>query len=914
MKRREFFKLMGLTAGAALTACTTNDADKKILPYLVPPEDGIIPGVARYIRSTCTECPAHCGLDVKIRDDQPIKLEGNPDHPVNRGTLCVRGQASLERLYHPRRLKNPLLKDSTGTFRPISWDDALTKIQTALNPSGTGRQHVFLRSRTTGSLNDLIETFCRETGIVRLNELEIFNHGAMKTANQMVFGLPRVPYFHIDAADVVITLRAPILETFISPVEWTRQYAENLKKPDRVWFHLEPYVSLTGASADHRVVIHPGSEAVLLAYLLRHITPRRPLPLSLMNRIPEFSPEHVQEMTGMATGMIGQMVRALDKAKAPLIINGDNGLPAAFYTSLLQWTMGMIGTTVDFDHAFSSEQGTAGNRHPIGVAIFSQLRGTPWFPEIEETLKKATFRVAFSEMSTPLTEQCDLVLPLSTSFESWGDVEPRQGLRSVIQPSIEPQSTSRSEGDILLAMLRQMGKPVPAPSYREYLTAQWKQVGGMDENWITRGFKTVDVVPQPVNLSANIPDFLVNGIVSHNIDQTSKPQYPFLFVVPSLRTYDGRSSDLSLLSEIPDPLTAISYGKWVTVSSQGEGTDHGTRLSEGDGVAFTVNGSKVQLPVMVHPGCPPGVMTVSIDALNGSTLPYDPMAGEWVFALGRVKLDKVGKRVRLTTLSGGTNADNRGILAASSAERPRRGSYHYERYTLYPPHGHTNYRWGMVIDLDACTGCSACVAACYVENNVPVVGPKEHARGREMSWIRLEPFNDRPEKPEFLLMLCQHCDCAPCENVCPVYATYHNPEGLNIQVYNRCVGTRYCSNNCPYKVRRFNWFSNESGLPLVRASNPDVSVRPKGIMEKCTFCSQRIRLARDQAEDQGRLIRDGEAIPACAQTCPAHAISFGNVMDPDSEVAQRLKSNGMYRVLEELGTESAVHYIRRKRA
>jgi molybdopterin-containing oxidoreductase family iron-sulfur binding subunit len=214
----------------------------------------------------------------------------------------------------------------------------------------------------------------------------------------------------------------------------------------------------------------------------------------------------------------------------------------------------------------------------------------------------------------------------------------------------------------------------------------------------------------------------------------------------------------------------------------------------------------------------------------------------------------------------------------------------------------------MAIDLDRCTGCSACVAACYVENNVPVVGPQEHLLGREMSWIRPQPYT-REGRLEYVLMLCQHCGRAPCETVCPVYATYHNPEGLNAQVYNRCVGTRYCSNNCPYKVRRFNWFAFKRAEPLDKLVNPDVWVRPKGVMEKCTFCIQRIRAAKDRAKDAGRRVAEGEITPACAQTCPTQAIVFGNLLDADSRVAQAARSPRGYRMLESLGTLPAVTYL-----
>lgn len=292
----------------------------------------------------------------------------------------------------------------------------------------------------------------------------------------------------------------------------------------------------------------------------------------------------------------------------------------------------------------------------------------------------------------------------------------------------------------------------------------------------------------------------------------------------------------------------------------------------------------------------------------------------------RVNLTPTGKQARLVATEGGRRQLGRGIAQAvslSGLQHPRRsGEAGGAEAThkagavqdMYPPHEHPNYRWGMAIDLDACIGCGACVVACYAENNLPVVGKEECAAGREMAWLRIERyFEDDPSSPgvRFVPMMCQQCDNAPCEPVCPAYATYHTSEGLNAQIYNRCVGTRYCANNCPYKARRFNWFANKWAEPLNFQLNPDVSVREMGVMEKCTFCFERIREAKDRAKDEDRRVRDGEIVPACAQTCPTNAIVFGNLEDPHSEVARLSRDPRNYRILEEVNTKPAVIYLRK---
>lgn len=914
MKRRDFFRIMGIASGAALTACNANDADRKLLPYLVPPEDEIIPGMPHYVTGTCMECPAQCGIQIKIREDKPVKLEGLAGHPVNNGALCIRGQASLARLYHPDRITEPMKKEADGSFTKISWEEAFDTLKTALQDAESkGKRKVFLSSRTTGSLTGLIDETCNTLKIERLKEIEVFDYSTIKKANELCFNQPSVPRYRIDETDILVTLGADLFETFVSPVEFSSQVAARKASGSFHWFHFEPYMSITGASADRRTVCRPGSEFHILAYLIHNVPHRRSLPSEIMSAIPKETAENVLEFTGVPVAELAHLVKSLSSEAKALIISGGpatanrSGQTAAMYTALLQWALGMIDTTVDFAYTMNDEHvGTLADlsaftasckKGETGVSVYSRVYGASLLPELLDSIEQSGFKVALAREKDEVTDLCDLLLPVSHWLESWGDASPRKGVLSVIQPAIEPKHNTKSEGDILLA-LAGIDK-----TYRDYLAEKWQDAG---ETLIEEGFKAEERVSVPSQLQSG---FQLPGGVQSNAKN-------FFFVTPSLRTFDSRSNNIQLLSEIPDPLSSITYSRFLALSLKDA---RALDLVPGEEVEIAAAGSKIKVPVAPTPGLRGGIMTLAIDGAAGLTLPTFGENSYIGFCFEDVTIAPTGKRVHLAALAGATETGKRHILPQDDHGGDRGHGEHgikhgkHKLYTMYKPHEHKDYRWGMVIDLDACTGCSACVAACYVENNVPMVGEAEHLKGREMSWIRIEPYYNNPEQPEFLPMMCQQCDHAPCETVCPVYATYHNPEGLNAQVYNRCVGTRYCANNCPYKARRFNWFNNKGDMPLHDAANPDLSVRPSGVMEKCTFCIQRIRFAKDRAKDEDRKVKDGEIIPACAQTCPSNAIVFGSLMDPNSEVSKLAKHADAYRVQEELGTRPAVYYIKRRK-
>lgn len=914
---------MGLASGASLvSSCNLERKTEKIIPYLVPPDDGVIPGQAVYTPTTCTECPAGCGISAKTVDYRVGKLEGAAGNPINDGALCLRGQSSLSRLYHPDRVKRPMKRDAQGNFEEIDWDDAYATITDAMRGSGSAR-NAFLSRRTSGSLSGLIDEFCEITGTERLPEFEMFSHAAIREANAVVFDRREIPSYRIEQADFVLTIGADILETFASPVSQSRQFGIARRRASFNWHHVEPHMSLTGMQAKDRFVIVPGSEPHLLAFLLRRVSrdnlagDRRIS--DLVEALPAMSARGYAEKTGLSAEQLDEIANQLTAAKKPLVIAGGvstmntHGFETAVLAALLQWATGMIGSTVDFDTAENFEHvGTPKDLVALSRRLEQDRIGVLFLADVdplgtaagllgdENNFANASLLVGFGEFMTESMTACHLVLPLSNTLESWGDVMSKRGLLTIVQPVIEPLHDTRTTGDILIHLAQLWQGEMPTGGYQEYIFDQWAARLGTRgvERFLKQGYVQVGSERGTVRLNRAA----VAGALRAMAREDSSVK-PVLIVAPSIRFFDGRSSDLALNHEVPDPLTTISWGGWVSVSEE---TAAELGVQDRDEVTVASSAWSNALPAKIQPGLAKGVMTIQFGSVAHPPLGLNSQTGEVITTLAGVSIRRTGKKIALPILSGSQSQEGRGVIP-----QPAHGGEHHHKgdETLYPEVKYPDYRWGMVIDLDNCIGCSACVAACYIENNVPVVGEDLHLQGREMSWLRIEPFYTEDEG-EIQPMLCQHCSDAPCETVCPVFATYHNVDGLNAQVYNRCVGTRYCANNCPYKVRRFNWFDFRRPTELNTTNNPEVSVRGRGVMEKCSFCVQRIRSARDHAKDENRKIADGEVTPACAQTCPTKAIVFGDLQDENTEVRQAATSARAYRVFEPLGTGPAVYYLR----
>jgi len=579
-----------------------------------------------------------------------------------------------------------------------------------------------------------------------------------------------------------------------------------------------------------------------------------------------------------------------------------------------------------------------------------------------EALGKVKTVVSLSPSWDETTAHAHLVLPGLTPYEKWGDSFPQRGVFALSQPVMTPVYPGKGSEDTLISIGKALGLAGfdQIPDFREYLIAAWrtiqKDTGAaepFDEFW--RKSLQAGGVFRQVSFSAPIR-LAPSALASQPALPAFEGEGLVLIPTPSLRHRSGEGAANPWLQEIPDPLSQVVWDSWAEINPE---TGKKMGITHGDLIKLKSAQGEIETAAYFHYGIHPGAIAVPLGqghTGSGRTADWrgvniveilpaktEKGSGDLLYLSSKVAVSKVEGKAFLVHTDGSPRQLGRGIIQTIAAEqfakgqKPAKGEHggehaaeggeHARPANFYPPRANTPgyyepYRWGMAIDIDRCTGCSACVAACYAENNIPVVGKERVALGREMSWLRIERFYEgggEGYKTLMQPMLCQHCENAGCEPVCPVYATYHTPDGLNAQVYNRCIGTRYCSNNCAYKVRRFNWFNYEVEEPLYLQLNPDVTVRSKGVMEKCTFCVQRIHRARFAANGDGRDIREGEVTPACVQTCPTKALTFGNLSDPNSAVSRKSARDEkglearvrQYEVLPELSNKPSITYLRK---
>jgi anaerobic selenocysteine-containing dehydrogenase/Fe-S-cluster-containing dehydrogenase component len=985
MDRRRFLTVLGATGGAAAAASACDihaEPTEHLVPYVVPPENQV-PGIATYYATTCRECAAGCGLHAKVREGRVIKLEGNPESPINQGRLCSRGQAALQGLYNPDRVTDPMARGPNGAWQKLSWDDAIARLQTKVGEA-RGKGIAFVTGLETGSFGELVDSWMKEVG-GRHVTFEPFAFEALREGNRLAFGAATIPWYDFATARYIVSFGADFMETWLSPVGYqngfTRAHAFSAGRDGSMakFVYVGPRLGLTAMNADEWIGVVPGTEGALALAMAQVILRERlaPIPADaarLQAILPR--PDQVAQATGIEAAVIERLAREFAASKGGLAVAGGvaaqdaAGAGTVLAVNILNYVAGQVGRTVKFgpNHAleaagsFKQLTDLAADMSGGKIALLlahgtNPLHALPG--PFSHAVAKVGYKVCFSAYLDETAAASDLVLPDLHPLEQWNDSRPRAGVYAIQQPVMQPVfPNARQAGDVVLQAARKAG------TFKEYLQSQWRVVHqrhgrgrGFEDFWndaLQHGGVYGDVPVQPMRLGARFYTEaapLLGGLVVG----ASSEKLP-LVVFPSIAWHDGRGANKPWLQELPDPVSKITWHAWVEVHPDAAAK---WDVANGDVLLLTSDHGAVRAPVWITPGVLPGVLAVPTGqghkaygryakdrSFNAFELLSDKPTGFGgrSFLVG-VTVTKTGDHRRLATTEGDAREQGRRVIEVLPLTRARElkpGMHPFaERetpaYTDQALRGWAeaqhekaalgNYagehpRWAMAIDLAKCTGCSACVTACYAENNLATVGEELVTRRRQMSWLRIERYYTggeagRPVGAVVNPMLCQQCGNAPCEPVCPVYAAYHTPDGLNGQVYNRCVGTRYCSNNCPYKVRYFNWYNYaEPGGeweswpdPLNMLLNPDVTVREKGVMEKCTFCVQRIRGAQNRARLEDRTVQDGDITPSCAQACPSDAIVFGDLHDKTSRVAALAQDPRGYHVLAGLNTQPAITYL-----
>ncbi len=687
-----------------------------------------------------------------------------------------------------------------------------------------------------------------------------------------------------------------------------------------------------------------------------------------------YTPEQVTAAAGVSKDQWEGLVRDLTEARAPLVLgtgalsHSSRDLQANIAANLLNALLDPGLTRLDFDHRHRLERaGGSGaaarffeglRADPPDVLLLNQVNpvyAMPGGSAVKSLLEaRRPYVVCFSAFMDETASAADLIIPPSLALEEWGEYSSGPAAISTLQPAMAPLTGAPATGDMFLKLLekdRAKDRAKDRTRYaamKNYLIARLEKEGRIEgpADWLQIIRKGGAFTGRPASGKGQGPAVLSGFEAYFKTPAAELKNTPVFLALPSLRFFDGRGANLPWLCEIPDPITKVA---WQSPLMLHPDTAKQAGIRHGERVRVKYGDKQVSCLAYETDSVIPGVYALPLGQGHSAYGRYargrganpvtliepdpDPDSGALVFAAAPVALESTGEKERLAHTDGSIDQHGRKIALTTTPAALQEKPGHkkeglamwdfpltlplpegYDRHRdFYPPHDHKDYRWAMVVDLDRCIGCNACAAACYAENNLGVVGEEEVKNGREMSWLHIERYEqiDAPERLIFLPMLCQHCDNAPCESVCPVYAPHHNKEGLNNQIYNRCIGTRFCAQNCPYKVRRFNWLDWQWPDPLNLQLNPDVTVRSKGVMEKCSFCIQRIKTAHDRAKNEGRMIRDGEVTPACVQTCPTGALVFGSLMDENSRVSRLARDPRAYQVMGYLNTKPAVIYLKK---
>ena len=962
MSRRTF---LWVTGGSSIALATDPPRKlvNKLIPKVIPPED-IRPGTWTSFATTCRECPAGCGMHLSHRDGRVTKAEGNPEHPVNRGGLCPRGQSALQGLYDPDRVREVLSRNQGQKPQKSSWDEALLSISSRLRAGG---RVAVLSSLQTGALAEVMAGFAAGFGTGQLLFHEAFNYDSARGAHQQLFGLPVIPHHDLEGSDFILSFAADFLESWVSPVSYARQFAEMHAYRDGAplnrMAYVGPRLSMTASNADTFLQVPAGQERVVAATLLKIILDRgwQKNDLSFVKGPIDSMLAGAGPVPGITAETLASLAHSFSQARAAVALAGPVGATGpvatdtALCVALLNYAVGSVGKTVDFSrpHALSRtarEAELAAFFRSLGANDILFVHDTN--PAYSRTgaaaqIGRAGMVVYLGTMPDETAQLAQWVLPIDSPLESWGDYQPEPGVQGLMQPVMGRLYDTRGAGDVFMTLARLAGKPLAdgngtAPmDFAGWLKARWSKVAGSgagEDAWTDALRKGGAWGSEPQGDPAPPPGIRPGALRFMGAIRrgATRPDQAELMPWASIMLYDGRLANRGWMQEAPDPVSFIVWGNWIDLHPRkGSALD----IEDGDLVQITTSAGYLRAPARLTEEVSEQTVAIGLGqghaalgknakgvGVNAFALLGAPQSSS-MFATCSVKRVSGGGDTPLTRTVASREQLNRELLQSVPLSRiismkPGEGDHlslplpegYRPDKDMYPKHEHRKHRWAMVIDLQRCIGCGACAVACYAENNIPVIGKEQVGGGREMAWLRVPPYRvpGSPLRYAWLPMHCQHCDAAPCEPVCPVFAAVHSEEGLNAQIYNRCIGTRYCSNNCPYKVRRFNWINLQWQKPLDMQLNPEVTVRTRGVMEKCTFCVQRIRQGEYRASRERRKIRDGEIVTACAQSCPARVFTFGDLLDPESEVSRLTRSDPRrYQLLDELNTKPAVTYLRR---
>jgi MoCo/4Fe-4S cofactor protein with predicted Tat translocation signal len=946
LKRRDVLKIMAASAAmAGLSACTKLPTEK-IVPYVKAPEE-IIPGKPLFYATSMPLQGVATGLLVESHMGRPTKIEGNPDHPGSLGGTDVFLQASILDLYDPDRSQTPIFEGRISSWR--AFVAAMGDLKSQLAPKGTGVR-ILTDTVTSPTLGAQIRKLLQQFPEAKWHQYEPCGGDSAREGSRLAFGRPLNTIYRVDQAKVIVALDSDFLVSGPGHVRYTREFSsrraiEGTSSELNRLYTIESMPTSTGAMADHRLSLRASeiedSARALAAMIGLSVSDVYAVgPSKNTMRWLSAVARDLQNNRGKSLVIAGEgqppIVHALAHAMNEALSNVGKTL---YYTESLE---------VNPVNQRESLRELAGELNNRDVKLLLILGGNPVYDtpvdlEFGNALLKANMRVHCSLYNNETSELCNWHVPAAHYLESWSDARAYDGTIGIVQPLIAPIYDGHTFHEVVGTLTDDTGK-----SPHDLVKGNWqgqrpekgKAFEAFWERSLHDGLMANTALPA-VTAQLN-PDFAKQRPVAFQ-HQANELELVFR---PDPTILDGRFANNGWLQEAPKPITRIT---WDNAALMSPDTAVRNGLTHGDYVTLRSDGHELKAGVFLVPGHAENSVTLHLGygrrrAGNVGTGPgfnaYALRTSSALWIANGLQIEKTGKQYEFASVQHqyvidfeghpaddeSVNAFDRQLVQIATLEEFRKNPNFARRpetqeskdLSLYPDFKYDGYAWGMSIDLNRCVGCNACVVACQSENNIAVVGKDQVARGRVMHWIRIDTyFRGSLETPEmyFEPLPCMQCENAPCEYVCPVGATTHSAEGLNEMTYNRCVGTRYCSNNCPYKVRRFNFYlySDYKTPSLYGLRNPNVTVRSRGVMEKCTYCVQRINAAKIQSEEENRLVRDGEIVTACQQACPAEAIVFGNINDKNSRVSRLKAQSRDYVLLADLNTRPRTSYLARVR-